>query len=95
MWTLFAFASAFFAGLTAILAKCGVRRTDSTVATAIRTAIVLAFSWEMVFLTGAQSGLRTVGGRTLLFLILSCHRSLLAVLLPGFAAGGRQQGYPR
>jgi len=71
MWTLFAFASAFFAGLTAILAKCGVRRTDSTVATAIRTAIVLAFSWEMVFLTGAQSGLRTVGGRTLLFLILS------------------------
>lgn len=71
MWTLFAFSSALFAGLTAILAKCGVRRTDSTVATAIRTVIVLAFSWGMVFLTGAQSGLGAVGGKTLLFLILS------------------------
>lgn len=71
MWILFAFGSALFAGLTAILAKCGVRRTDSTVATAIRTIVVLAFSWLMVFLTGVQSGLRTVGGRTLLFLVLS------------------------
>lgn len=71
MWILFAFASALFAGLTAILAKCGVRRTDSTVATAIRTVIVLVFSWGMVFLTGAQSGLPNVEGRTLLFLILS------------------------
>lgn len=71
MWIFFAFGSAFFAGLTAILAKCGVRRTDSTVATAIRTIIVLAFSWGMVFLTGAQSGLGSVGRRTLLFLILS------------------------
>lgn len=71
MWVLFAFASALFAGLTAILAKCGVRRTDSTVATAIRTVVVLAFSWAMVFLTGAQSGLRAVEGRTLLFLTLS------------------------
>lgn len=71
MWLLFAFASAFFAGLTAILAKCGVRRTDSTVATAIRTVIVLVFSWAMVFLTGAQSGIEAVGGKTLLFLVLS------------------------
>lgn len=71
MWILFAFGSALFAGLTAILAKCGVRRTDSTVATAIRTVIVLAFSWAMVFLTGAQSGLGSVRGRTLLFLVLS------------------------
>ena len=71
MWVLFACGSAFFAGLTAILAKLGVRRTDSTVATAIRTIVVLAFSWIMVLLTGAQSGLRAVGGRTLLFLILS------------------------
>lgn len=71
MWLGFAFASAFFAGLTAILAKCGVRRTDSTVATAIRTIVVLAFSWGMVFLTGAQSGLRSISGKTLLFLILS------------------------
>ena len=65
MWILFAFASALFAGLTAILAKCGVRRTDSTVATAIRTVIVLAFSWVMVFLTGAQSGLENIEGKTL------------------------------
>lgn len=71
MWIFFAFGSALFAGLTAILAKCGVRRTDSTVATAIRTVIVLAFSWAMVFLTGAQSGLGNVGGRSLLFLTLS------------------------
>lgn len=71
MWILFAFGSALFAGLTAILAKCGVRRTDSTVATAIRTIVVLVFSWLMVFLTGAQSGLGAVGGRTLLFLVLS------------------------
>ena len=71
MWILFAFGSALFAGLTAILAKCGVRRTDSTVATAVRTVVVLAFSWGMVFLTGAQSGLNAVGGRTLLYLILS------------------------
>ena len=71
MWILMAFSSALFAGLTAILAKCGIRRTDSTVATAIRTIVVLLFSWVMVFLTGAQSGLEAVGGRTLLFLVLS------------------------
>lgn len=71
MWILFAFGSALFAGLTAILAKCGVRRTDSTVATAIRTIVVLIFSWLMVFLTGAQSGLGAAGGKTLLFLVLS------------------------
>ena len=71
MWISFAFASALFAGLTTILAKCGVRRTDATVATAIRTIVVLASSWAMVFLTGAQSGLRDIGGSTLLFLVLS------------------------
>ena len=71
MWLLFAFGSALFAGLTAILAKCGVRRTDSAVATAVRTVVVLACSWMMVFLTGAQAGLGSVGGRTLLFLVLS------------------------
>ena len=75
MWLLFAFGSALFAGLTAILAKCGVRRTDSAVATAVRTVVVLACSWMMVFLTGAQAGLGSVGGRTLLFLVLSgCRR---------------------
>ena len=54
MWIFFAFGSALFAGLTAILAKCGIRKTDSTVATAIRTIVVLAFSWLMVFIVGSQ-----------------------------------------
>lgn len=67
----FAVGSAFFAGVTSILAKCGIRRTDSTVATAIRTIVVLAFAWGMVFLTGAQSGLSALEGKTVLFLILS------------------------
>ena len=71
MWMVFALGSAFFAGLTAILAKCGIRETDSTVATAIRTIVVLFFSWLMVFLSGAQSGLPDIDGRTWLFLILS------------------------
>lgn len=71
MWIFFAFGSAFFAGLTTVLAKCGVRRTDSAVATAIRTIIVLLFSWGMVLLTRAQSGLRAIGGRTLLYLVFS------------------------
>lgn len=52
MWIVFAFGSALFAGLTSILAKCGIRETDSTVATAIRTIVVLAFSWLMVFVVG-------------------------------------------
>ena len=56
MWVLFAFGSALFAGITAILAKCGIRKTDSTVATAIRTIIVLVFSWVMVFVTGTDRG---------------------------------------
>ena len=71
MWIFFAFGSAFFAGLTSILAKCGIRRTDSTVATAIRTVVVLLFSWLMVWVTGAQADIRQISGRTLLFLILS------------------------
>lgn len=71
MWILYAFGSALFAGLTAVLAKCGIRKTDSTVATAIRTIIVLLFSWVMVFLVGSQTQVSQLGGRTLLFLILS------------------------
>ena len=71
MWILFAFGSALFAGLTSILAKCGIRRTDSTVATAIRTIVVLIFSWLMVFIVGSQSQLSEISGKTLLFLILS------------------------
>lgn len=71
MWIAFAFGSAFFAGLTSILAKCGIRKTDSTVATAIRTVVVLFFAWFMVFAVGAQSQLGSIGGKTLLFLLLS------------------------
>lgn len=70
MWILSAFGSALFAGLTAILAKCGIRRTDSTVATAIRTIVVLAFSWLMVFIVGSQDTIRDISGKTLLFLVL-------------------------
>ena len=71
MWILFAFGSAFFAGITAILAKCGIRKTDSTVATAVRTIVVLLFSWLMVFVVGSQETISAIGGRTLLFLVLS------------------------
>ena len=71
MWVLFALGSALFAGVTAILAKCGIRKTDSTVATAIRTIVVLAFAWGMVFVVGSQRTIADISGRTLLFLVLS------------------------
>lgn len=71
MWIFYAFGSALFAGLTSILAKCGIRHTDSDVATAIRTIVVLVFSWIMVFVVGAQNGIAAVSGKTWLFLILS------------------------
>ena len=71
MWILFAFGSALFAGLTAILAKCGIRNTDSNVATALRTGVVLVFSWLMVFMVGAQSEIRDISAKVLIFLILS------------------------
>ena len=71
MWIAFAFGSAFFAGTTAILAKCGIRRTDSTLATAIRTIVVLVFSWGMVFLAGTPEQVFSLDGSTWLFLVLS------------------------
>ena len=71
MWIFFAAGSALFAGATAILAKCGIRKTDSTVATAIRTIVVLVFAWIMVLVAGSQDQLESLGGTTLLFLILS------------------------
>lgn len=71
MWLLYAVGSAFFAGVTSILAKCGIRETDSTVATAIRTVVILVFSWLIVFLIGAQSEISSIDGKTLVFLILS------------------------
>jgi transporter family protein len=71
MWILFAFGSAVFAGLTAILAKIGIKNVDSNVATALRTVVVLLFSWLMVFIVGSHRTLVDVSGKTLLFLILS------------------------
>lgn len=71
MWIFFAFGSAIFAGVTAILSKVGIRDTDSNVATALRTIVVLAFSWLMVFLTGSFEGIHTISSHTMLFLILS------------------------
>lgn len=71
MWILFAFGSAFFAGVTAILAKCGIEKTDSTVATAIRTIVVLVFSWVMAFLTAPASSIESISFKTWTFLILS------------------------
>ena len=71
MWILLAFASALFAGVTSILAKCGIRQTDSTVATAVRTIVVLIFSWLMVLIVHSQDQLRNLDGKTLGFLVLS------------------------
>ena len=71
MWLLFAFSSALFAGITAILAKIGIKKTDSNLATAIRTIVILLFSWLMVFVVGSQNTISTVSLKTLLFLILS------------------------
>lgn len=71
MWILFAFGSAIFAGVTAILAKCGIKNMNSNMATAIRTVVVLLFSWIMVFIVGAQKELLFINGKELFFLILS------------------------
>ncbi|ACL18254.1 protein of unknown function DUF6 transmembrane [Desulfitobacterium hafniense DCB-2] len=71
MWIVYAFGSAFFAGITAILAKCGIKKTDSNMATAIRTIVVLAFSWLMVLMVESHTTIGDISGKTLLFLILS------------------------
>ncbi len=71
MWILFAFGSALFAGITAILAKRGIKNTDSNLATAIRTIVVLGFSWLMVFIVGSQNTVSQISTKTLVFLILS------------------------
>ena len=71
MWLLYAVGSALFAGLTSVLAKCGIRKTDSTVATAIRTIIVLIFAWVMVFVVGSQGTIASIPARSLVFLGLS------------------------
>lgn len=71
MWIIYATGSAFFAGITSILAKCGISKTDSDVATAIRTIVVLVFSWVMTLITGTLSGITEISEKTLLFLVLS------------------------
>ncbi len=71
MWLFFALGSAFFAGITAVLAKIGIEHVNSTLATALRTVVVLAFSWLMVFVVGSQGGIAQISGPTLLFLVLS------------------------
>ena len=71
IWIIAAILSAFFAGLTSILAKCGIRKTDSDVATALRTFVVLVFSWIMVFVVGSYGTITEIDGKSLIFLILS------------------------
>ena len=71
LWLGFALGSAFFAGITAVLAKVGMKNVNSTLATAIRTVVVLIFSWWMVFLAGSQAEIARLSGRTLFYLVLS------------------------
>ena len=70
-WIITAILSAVFAGLTSILAKCGIKKTDSDLATALRTIVVLIFSWIMVFVVGSQGTIGAIAPRSLLFLVLS------------------------
>lgn len=71
MWLIAAFLSAFFAGVTSILAKCGIKKTDSDVATALRTIVVLLFSWIMVLVVGSVGSITEINAKSLLFLVLS------------------------
>ena len=71
MWLVFAILSAVFAALTSILAKVGIEGVDSNLATAVRTVVVVAMAWIMVFITNAQSGLLQIGRKSWIFLILS------------------------
>lgn len=71
LWALFAVLSAVFAALTSILAKIGIENVDSNLATAVRTVVVVAMSWLMVFITNAQSGLTNISRKSWIFLILS------------------------
>ena len=71
LWLVMAVLSALFAGLTSILAKCGIRKTDSDVATALRTIVVLIFSWIMVYVVGSAGTITQIGTKSIIFLILS------------------------
>lgn len=71
MWFIFALLSAVFASLTSILAKVGIDNVNSTLATAIRTVVVVIMAWGMVFITGTQSGISEINKKSWIFLILS------------------------
>lgn len=71
MWVVYALLSAVFAALTSILAKVGIQNVDSTLATAIRTVVVLILAWGMVFIAGSQAGITDISAKSWLFLILS------------------------
>lgn len=71
LWLVAAVLSALFAGLTSILAKCGIKKTDSDIATALRTVVVLLFSWIMVFVVGSAGSITQIGTKSLVFLLLS------------------------
>lgn len=71
MWIIMAVLSAFFAGITAVLAKCGIKKTDSDIAIALRTTVVLLFAWIMAFITGSVGTIADIGMKALLYLILS------------------------
>ena len=77
----------FFAGVTSILAKSGIKKTDSNVATAIRTIVVFIFSWIMVFVVGSQASIKMVGQKTLLFFnfVRAGDRSIMVMLFPCIA----------
>lgn len=96
-WVSAALLAALFAGITSILAKCGVRETDSDIATGIRTAVVLVFAWIVVFVTGAQGGIARIAPLSWTFLVASglCDRRIVDLLLQGAFARRRQQGRAR
>lgn len=71
MWIIFAVLSAFFAGITAVLSKVGIKNVNSNLGTAIRTIVVFIFAWLMVFVVGSQNTITEIGTKTLVFLILS------------------------
>ena len=71
MWLIMAVFSAFFAGVTSILAKCGIRKTDSDIATALRTVVMLLFSWVMVLIVGSAKTISDIDIKSFVFLILS------------------------
>ena len=71
MWVLLAFLSAFFAGITSILAKCGIKKTNSDVATFLRTCVVLVFAWVITFISGSFGSISDISVKNLCFLVIS------------------------